>query len=642
MNPNSAKHLTVGTAGHVDHGKTALVKALTGIDTDRLPEEKARGISIALGFSYLELKGGTVDLIDVPGHERFVKTMVAGATGLDALLLVVAADEGVMPQTTEHLEIAELLGVRQGLTVVSKSDLVPGPERMSVTQKLRAALAPTFLADAPLVFVSAHSGEGLDELKSQLNTLLHRSTPPAAHPSVYLPIDRVFTISGFGTVVTGTLRQGRIKVGDTLDLLPSGLRAEVKNLQVHSSSVAHVDSGWRVALNLRGLKKDRLAAGDALVTPGYLNVARLYDAELHLLKSAPRALKNAERVRLLYGTTEVLARVRLLEQPVLAPGERGAAQVHFGHEVAAPFREPFVLRGASPLRTLGGGLLLGPQPHKHRRFSAQTAAYVRALAAGSVREVAWARVTAAGAAGSDVVALGRDLGLSVEQVQAELNALSVTLIGRRSFIASERYKELTAQVLREVAAFHAEHPTRYGPPKEALRALLPPELPDATLTQLFAELTRDGRLEAEQNLFKLPEHDPGGTLPPEQERLVSDIEAQFRRSRFHPPELFEVLRQDTLRGELYHLLVRRGRLVPTKDKDAVIVFHRDAVMEAKTRLAAAFSKAPFTLSDAREVLGTSRKYLLPLLDYLDASGYTQRDGNARFIAQELVSDVQSV
>ncbi len=597
-----------------------------------------RGISIVLGFTYLELPGGTVDLIDVPGHEKFVKTMISGATGLKAILLVVAADEGVMPQTVEHLEIAGLLGLRKGVVVVTKSDLVAENERGLIEEDIRAFTASTFLADAPVIFTSTRSGEGLEDLKAQLNDLLQASTSPAEQPNIYLPIDRVFTVPGFGTVVTGTLRRGRIKMGEPLELSPGGLRAEVRNLQVHGRAVTDAQVGWRTAVNLRGLKRKQLSVGDALITPGYMTPSQLCDAELRLLKSAPKPLTNAERVRLSYGTTEVFARVRLLDVQTLAPGETSGVQLRFDEPQAVPFREPFVIRGASPLRTLGGGLLLGPQAHKHRRFDARSAEYVRTLAEGTVQEIVRERLTVAGVQGYELAVLGRELELTPERLEHELGKLPLTVVGGRTVLFDHVYQDLTARTLEHVATFHTEKPTRYGPPREALRARLPGALSTTVFTHLLAQLTREGHLEAQGNLVKLPTHDQAGELSLEQERLATELEATFRSALFHPPELTDILAGDALRTELYHVLVRRGRLVPTRDKDATVVFHQEAVRTAKNLLAERFSKAPFTLNEARNLLSTSRKYLLPLLDYLDSTGYTQREDNERFIKGELLPD----
>lgn len=638
------KHITVGTAGHVDHGKTALVGALTGSDTDRLKEEKARGISIVLGFAYLELPGGTVDLIDVPGHERFVKTMISGATGLEAVLLVVAADEGVMPQTLEHLEIAELLGVRRGVVVVTKSDLASPDDRSLVLDDIRGATAATFLADAPVVFTSVRSGEGLGDLKVELERLLADSAPAPETPYVYLPIDRVFTAAGFGTVVTGTLRRGRVRLGETLELTPSGLRAEVRSLQVHGKAVTVAETGWRTAVNLRGLKKTQLAPGDALVTPKSLTLTRLYDAELRLLPSAPKSLKNAEQVRLAFGTTELTARVRLLEGQTLTPGETSTVQIRFDAEVAVPFREPFVIRRVSPLRTVGGGLLLGPEARKHRRFDSVTSGHVRTLASGTLAEVVVARLGAAGLRGYRLGTLQLELERTPEGLRRALEPLDVVLIGERALLG-ERYRALKERALGHVAAFHREQPTRYGLSREALQARSGAGVPVSVLGYLLTELAQEGSLEAQQNLFKLPEHDPAGRLSPEQEALASGLEAAFKNGLFQPPDLAEVLAQEASHPgytEIYHVLVRRGQLVPTRDKDAVIVFHRDTVRRAKYLLAARFSKAPFSLAEAREVLGTSRKYLLPLLDYLDSTGYTRRTERERFIEGELLPDAYLV
>ncbi|HWR97596.1 MAG TPA: selenocysteine-specific translation elongation factor, partial [Candidatus Methanoperedens sp.] len=374
-------HLIIGTAGHIDHGKTTLVRALTGIDTDRLKEEKERGITIELGFAHLDLPGlPPAGIVDVPGHEKFVHHMVAGAAGIDLVLLVVAADEGIMPQTREHLDICRLLGVTQGIVVLTKADLVEAEWLALVSQDVTAYLAGSFLEGAPLVPVSSTTGRGIPELRAAIAARLATVPPRAASGLPRLPIDRVFTMKGFGTVVTGTLVAGRLDVGDAVEVLPARVESRIRGIQVYGAAVESARAGQRTAINLPGVEKAAIERGNVLTRPGLLEPSYLMDARLSYLRSASRPLANRTRVRLHLGTSEILARVILLGRAELAPGEEAMVQLRLEAPGVALPRDRFVIRGYSPVVTLGGGELVDTRPAKHRQFSPAAFEHVATLA----------------------------------------------------------------------------------------------------------------------------------------------------------------------------------------------------------------------------------------------------------------------
>ncbi|HEX5323689.1 MAG TPA: selenocysteine-specific translation elongation factor, partial [Capsulimonadaceae bacterium] len=477
------KHITVGVAGHIDHGKTALVRALTGMETDRLPEERERGMSIALGFAYLPLPEGQIDLIDVPGHEKFIKTMIAGATGTEAVLLVVAATERIMPQTVEHLALCELLGIRKGFVVVNKSDLAPADERDSILTEIRSFLTTTFLSDAPLIFASAITDEGIAEIRAVLTKLLAESTPPVPKPGFYLPIDRVFSMTGHGTVVTGTLRRGRIRVGDSAQVYPSGRPAQVRGIEVHGVAVEESGPGWRTAVNLRGISMDEIARGDTLASPDALFPTTVLDAELTLLparlrlaKGKVRPIRHGETVHVYYGTRESQARLHLLDRNELCEGETALVQLRFGDPQAAPVGERFVLRAFSPMETIGGGCFIDIAPARHTRRDKDVLRQMRVLVEGSAAERLFVKIHTAGYAGRGFERLQTELDISSEEWEAARGQLPVVLIGPDLMLSDEYLEKACEQIRTRIYDFHTKHPTLRGIPQAELRKHLPKEL----------------------------------------------------------------------------------------------------------------------------------------------------------------------
>ena len=624
-------HLTVGVAGHIDHGKTALVRAMTGTETDRLKEEQERGMTIVLGFAHLTLPGGEIDFIDVPGHEKFVKTMIAGATGIDTALLVIAANERIKPQTTEHVALMGLLGVRRGIVAVTKSDLVPdNDERARVSDELRLFLSDTFLHDAPLLFVSAQTGEGINVLEDALGCELEHAEASEEQLAFALPVDRAFTLTGQGTVVTGTLRHGPIQLGQTVEILPGGLRTEVRGLQVHGQPVTTAHPGWRTAVNLRGVKKEDIAHGDTLAAPGTLRPTRILDAELTLLASAAKPLKRGQSVTLHHGTAEVPARVYPLGQSEVWPGGTAFVQMRLSQDAAAACGEPFVLRLPSPPETIGGGRITDPYPAKHTQADDALLRQVQTMASGSPAERFIVKLAEAGPAGRDPQQLLMDLGLSQDALPP---TLSVTHCSPSLMLHQAVFDTLTTQVANAVTQFHAKYPLRRGMPSEELRRRLPPILKPAAYASLLRALSEAHTLETTDGLVRTAGYSPEAALSSVEREIAREIETQFKEGGLKPPELDAVLKRDRRRKSLYHYLVESGALVPAIDRTSnrTVVFHQSAIADIEPVLQNALTQSDgLRVSELNQVLSTTRKFSVPLLEYLDSIGVTRRDGDLRF------------
>jgi selenocysteine-specific elongation factor len=636
--PEPIPSVVVGTAGHVDHGKTELVKALTGINTDRLAEEQERELSIDIGFAHLDLPDGLrIGIVDVPGHERFIKNMLAGATGIDLVMLVVAADEGVMPQTREHLDIINLLGIETGITVITKCDLVDEEFAGLVEEEIRAHLAGTPLSGAPVVRTSARTGEGLDELVAVLSSTLGRVEPRDTTGPARLPIDRVFTAPGFGVVVTGTLVRGRLALGDSVEVLPGAATARVRGLQVHGSEVGEVTAARRVAVNLARLSREGVARGDTLCAPGSMKASGMLDVRLELLRTAPRPLKQRTRIRLHHGTAELLGRVYLLEGDVLEPGASCYAQLRLEQPVAATRGDRFVIRSYSPMTTIGGGSVLDPTPRRHRRRDAAVAARLEDLEAGDSTDVAlqWIRererplFTARDLA----TALQLDLGDGEAIVQQLLaTGVLVSLSSGDSCVLEEAHRKVTDGALRALADHHEANPLVSAMPKEALQSSLG-RPPDALLEDVLLRLADDGRIVVASEGVRLPEHEV--RLSEGQERSLAAMVDLARRGRFAPPSLAEVLERagatDAKEARaLFDIAVARGDLVVVGEH----VYHRECLGDlAQLVRDHVREKGPFTIAQLRDLTGSSRKYVVPLAEYLDRTGLTRRQGDLRTLAE---------
>ena len=635
--------LILGVAGHIDHGKTALVRALTGTDTDRLPEEQRRGITIELGFAELVLDDVRLGVIDVPGHERFIRTMLAGATGVDLALLVVAADDAVKPQTREHLEILQLLDLRAGVIALTKCDLSTPAWLELVEAEVRELTADTFLRDAPLVRTSVITGEGLSALCDALKLAARHgeATAPGKQNGPFrMGIDRCFTVAGYGTVVTGSVVSGCARIGDALSLEPGGREVRIRALQQHDRSVEQIHGGQRAAINLAGISHHEICRGQELATPGYLLPSTLLTAELQLLSSAPRPMKTRGRVRVHLGTRELLASVALLAPAELAPGETAVAQLFLSEQVVAVWRQPLVIRSIAPPATIGGGHVLDPTPRKLRADAEHLLDDVRRLAADDPLERAGASLALAQLEGWAPAALPQRIGVGdaapiVAALQQRGELLVLQLSPSRQFYVHRAALEVLAdQVVRALSKFHRDFPLQRSMPPARLEArfayLATPALLEAALDHLLASQ----RIECAGQGITLVGQGP--QLSGNEQKTLAQIIAVYRGAGVQPPTLDELAalmpRNKSAAPQLVQLAQAEGILVRI---DADFLLHHEVEQEIRTRLRAAFEQQPqLTVSEIRVLLGTTRKYAVPLCEYLDQIGFTQRTGDVRQLRKD--------
>ncbi|MCP3144223.1 selenocysteine-specific translation elongation factor [Pyxidicoccus xibeiensis] len=635
--------MIVGTAGHIDHGKTSLVKALTGIDTDRLKEEKRRGITLELGFAHLALDDGTVaGVVDVPGHERFVKAMAAGAGGVDLAVLVIAADEGVMPQTREHLDICRLLGVRAGVIALTKSDLLAelGPEwRALVEADLGALTAGTFLEGAPVVPCSSKTGEGLDALKAALTRAAAALPKRPAEGPAFLPVDRVFTIKGFGTVVTGTLLSGALAVDDAVALLP-GLPGplRVRGVQVHGQAVPRVEAGQRAAVNVTGVEPEQLHRGMVLVRSGELPETRMLDVELALLPAAEAPLARRKKLLLHLGTAQVEATVALLDVERLEPGETALAQLRLDGPVGALVGQRFILRGSRALpgrgATVAGGRILSITPPRRRKGGSAVVAPL--LEADPAGQVAWLLRQAGYRGLTQPELFGRSglgpkvLGRALELLGARGGALLVDR-ERRLYLSGEVFEGLQQRALALLAAFHEREPLREGLPREELRQRLSSELDARVFQRVSQALVDAGKVELDREVVRLKGR--GRTLTLGDEAARTRLAAELSAAGLSPPtlnELAQKLQLSTARlQELLKVMVAEGTAVRVSEE---LCFDAGALAGLRERLVAHLrEKKEITTQAFKEMVGQSRKFVIPLSEYFDREKVTLRVGEKRVL-----------
>lgn len=627
--------IIVGTAGHVDHGKTVLVRALTGVDTDRLREEKERGISIELGFAPLVLPSGrTLGLVDVPGHERFIRQMLAGAGGMDLVMLVVAADEGVMPQTREHLDIINLLRVKRGVLVITKVDLVDEDWLDLVEEEVREAVAGTVLEDAPIVRVSAITGEGIDDLRRVLDREAAATPPKEASGLARLPVDRVFKVAGFGTVVTGTLWSGRLKVGQSVAILPQGLTSRVRGLQVHGHSVEEAVAGQRVAVNLAGVEAGELERGSVVAEPGAFAPTTRLDAELYLLPQA-RALAHRTRVRFYLGTAEAFGRVLLLDREELAPGETAFAQLILEAPVVAARGDRFVLRSYSPMATIGGGEVVEALARRHKRYRAEVLASLHVRRRGDPAALVRETLVAAGAPVPWQELAGRtglkasDLQELLPQLVASGQAEVLEAEGARLVVAADLVRQWETRLRQALADYHQQYPLRPGLPRESLRSRLFPRLDGRQFLALMGYWEKKGLIKTDGAFVSLADFSPRPA--PEEEQWLAGMQEAYRAGWQQPPDWREVTAglPPDVAEELLAYLVRQGDLIKVAED---LYFHREAVEAARKQISDYIRQhGSILLGEARDLLGSSRKYILPLLEYFDRIKVTKRIGDKRVL-----------
>ena len=631
----SNNYFTVGTAGHIDHGKTSLVMALTGIDTDRLKEEKARGITIELGFAHLDLPDGVrLGIVDMPGHERFVRTMVAGAGGIDLLLLVVAADEGIMPQTREHLDICTLLGIKRGVVVLTKRDMVDGEWLGLVTKELREYLAGSFLEEAPIIPLSSRTGEGLPILREELGRLASGLPQRKQGGPFRLPVDRLFTVPGFGTVVTGTLRSGLVRVGDQVELLPSGKTGRVRGIQLHGQQAEEGSAGQRVAVNLQGVDHHEIRCGESLAPPATFRTTRTVDIRLELLPTA-RNLKHRSTVRLHSGTSESSAQVILPDREFLLPGESAMAQLRLQAPLLLLPGDPFVLRCHSPATTIGGGRVLDPAPPRRRRRSNEALELLTALDGGDSQAKILCLVRGSQYSGISQTEIGWRSGCSATELEAALGRvlprgeLVQTVKEPRMFLSREAFNTLEEGLMLALTAFLRENPLRDGMGKEELKGRLPQRSDPRFFGALLAALTKEGRIILQRELVKPALFAPDS--PPGRDDGCAALEAELRLGGMEPPTSQELRRRlhtpEKLLREQLALLAREGRAIRVASD---LYYNPEPLSVLRNQLSLFLrERGEITPAEFRNLTGLSRKFMIPLLEYFDSIKVTIRVGDLR-------------
>lgn len=636
------REVVLGTAGHVDHGKTSLVRALTGVDTDRLKEEKARGITIELGFAHLDLPcGHRLGIIDVPGHERFVKNMVAGAAGIDLVAFVIAADEGVMPQTREHFEICKLLGVRQGLVVITKKDMVDAEWLELVQDDIRQFLADSFLENAPMLTVSAVTGEGIEAVRDELDRLVRKSELAEAHGPFRLPVDRIFTMKGFGAVVTGTSISGRISVGDDVMVYPQELAGKIRGIQVHGSDVQEVEAGHRTAINVQGVDKELIARGNMLATPGSLKPSYMLDAEFLYLSGNKKPLKNRARVRVHLGTAEVMGRVVLLDDEEALPGSTCNVQLLLEEPVTAWPGDHYVVRSYSPVYTIGGGEILNGVPlKKRRRFKAENSEVFKLFLDGVPEELAQLHLRESGFSGLTFDDLAVRLGIFGKRLKkllsGPLSARKILVVDsdKQRMIEESVYSALSEKVVAILAAYHAENPMQSGLAKEELRFQLQRGLDQRLFQLVLNDLVKSGRVVQAEAEVRLSDHQV--SFKEDEESLRRDMEQLYAESGLKPPTVKEVVsRFDTVSEkrvrEMLALLVREKTVTKITED---LYFHA-ATLDNLAGQVREFCRGGGEL-DAQSfkgMTGLTRKFSIPLLEYFDKIKLTIRVGDKRILRE---------
>lgn len=632
------KFLIVGTAGHIDHGKTTLVKALTGLDTDTHKEEKERGISIDIGFAPLTLPDGRrIGVIDVPGHEKFIKNMLAGAAGIDLILLVIDANEGIMPQTREHLHIVELLHVQKGIVVLTKTDTVDDEWLSLVTEEVREGLQESSLRDAPIVPVSSVTGLGIQELRSMISEMAKDIKPREVNAPFRLPVDRVFSVPGFGTVVTGTIFSGSVQVGDSVEVLPSGEAARIRSLQVHGTATDKAQAGQRTALNLVGVERSDLERGFVIAAPNVYKPSTLIDTRFHVLPDSPRSLSNRMRVRLYVGATEVLGRVILLDSNELLPGESGLVQIDLEEPVLCEAKDHFIIRTYSPMFTMGGGIVIDPHPSRlHRRNRQYVVEEIELREKGGPHERLLQLLDEE--IGLTVQELGSKMKASADQVQAWADELVsegklYQIPGTAGLISAGSLTALLDQLEEKIRAHYAKERYHTFVPKAQILSQLSRKLKPKMYDGLLQMAVQRGKLEVVQDRVRIAGYEVPLSL--REKQIMEQVREQFRQQPYQPPTLQEMLasnkgQEKFLLGVL-SLLKEKGELV---EVDEGLLFMQETIDRTPALLADISTEEGFTVAQFRDRVGSSRKFALGLLEYLDKIKWTKRVEDRRVLIRQ--------
>ncbi len=624
------KNIIIGTAGHVDHGKTALIKALTGIETDRIKEEKKRGITIELGFAYLDLPDGEkAGIIDVPGHEKFVKNMLAGAGGIDLALLVVAADEGFMPQTREHLGILSLLNISEGIIVVTKKDMVDEDWLEIVCDEIRQEVQGTFLENAQIIPVSSYTGEGIEQLRQAIFTMIDQKTQIKNLDVPFrIPVDRIFSVEGFGTVITGTLIEGTMKVGDPVTVYPSRIESRIRNLQVHSQDVQEAYAGQRVAVNLAGLKKTDLNKGDVIAVPDSMHTTMMIDIHLTVLKDCDREIRNATRLHLYHGARDILCKIVLLDRDSVGAGESCYAQLRLEEEIAVKTGDRFVLRFYSPVETIGGGVILDSNPFKHKRNDAAVLESLKLKEGGSDREKISAALRDYSARFETLDFLQIQTGIPKEQFEQQINKLIKDKVAFRVsdnvVIHTDYLNRLKDSAIKLLESYHKENPLREGMKKDEFRNKLIKYEDISVVDKITDSLVNRKVLKYVNNCVALADFEV------QQDNNQQEIENAFLQGGFSPESPDQIAaRFPKVKNfkQVLESLVNTGKLVRVEEK---ILLHADYYNKALTLAKEHVDQnGQITLAEMRDLMGASRKFAVAVLEYWDKRGITKKVGDAR-------------
>ncbi|QZY57068.1 selenocysteine-specific translation elongation factor [Crassaminicella profunda] len=629
------KHIIIGTAGHIDHGKTTLIKALTGVDADRLKEEKKRGITIELGFAHFDLPSGKrAGIIDVPGHEKFIKNMLAGIGGIDIVLLVIAADEGVMPQTQEHLDILSILEVKKGIIVLTKTDLVEQEWLDLVGEEIRESVKETFLEKAPIVSVSALEGKGLDKLTELIDQMTEETESKDLLLPFRVPIDRAFSIAGFGTVITGTQIEGTINEGDSLMIYPQGIQTKVRNLQVHGENVKTSYAGQRVAINLANVKKEEIMRGNVLAKEGSMQSSMMLDVKINLLKNTKRVIENRSRVRLYHGTSEILCRIVLLDREELKPGESCYAQLRLEEEIVAKRGDHIVIRFYSPMETIGGGIILDAHPMKHKRFKEDVLKQLKIKEEGSSEQIVEEVIKRFSSQFENLHFYAMKTGIGVDTIKKIVEALIqekiIMKLSGDILIHKSYLKEMEEKIKYTLGIYHKGNPLTFGMSKEELRNKVVPQVKGKIYDEIINYFVENNILKLLNNCIAL--YNFHIVYTKEQEKIKNKIEKIYLTSGFNAPSMKEVLQNEENEKEsrqVLYALLDMNCLVKINDE----MFMHIENYEKAIKIMSDYLKdhGEMTLSEFRDLLGTSRKYALPLLESFDQNKITKRIGEKRVL-----------
>ena len=636
------KHIIIGTAGHIDHGKTTLIKALTGRDTDRLKEEQKRGISIDLGFTYFDLPSGhRAGIIDVPGHEKFIKNMLAGVMGMDLVLLVVAADEGIMPQTVEHLSILNLLGIKRGFVVLTKVDLVEDEWLELVEEEVAEEIKGTFLEDSPIIRVSSTKKTGIEELITLIDSYVSQMEDRDISDMPRLPVDRVFTVSGFGTVITGTLISGKLNIGDEVQIYPSNFSARIRSLQVHDQDTDVAYAGQRVAVNIVGIKKEQIKRGDVLAPLNQMKATRMLDVKVKLLDSIDVDIKNRTRLRLYLGTREVLCRIVLLDKEILRPGEEAYAQLRLEEEIVAKRADRFIIRFYSPMFTIGGGMVLEPNPKKRRSLDRDAIEELQIKEYGEQEDII-----------ENIIKEKSNEFLSLKEIAAITSILEEKLIEDLNILSKKDklilfnftkdtyvihldfYNKISEMIIQEIREYHQRYPLRRGISKELIRRKFLKNAPNKVGDMFIQRLIDAGILVQELDLLRLDGYEI--EYNPEQLMIKDEIIKNLKDKQYLIPKSSEII--DSLEynretsQELFNSLIDNGDIIRLEDEIFIL---KDLYEKAKEDLVEFINKnASISVAEFRDLLNTNRKIALALLESFDGQGITKREENKRILTND--------